>query len=227
MTLPSLPPELILPVVIVPPLAWALASPPFPAAALPPLPPAPPAPPVAVLVLPPLALAVAVPPSALMVTVVWLETVPPSMATVPWLPWTAIWLPLLPPELMAPTVTVPPLACAVAVPAFPAAALPPLPPAPPAPPVAVLVLPPLALAVAVPPSALRRTVVWLATVPPLMATVRGPELQGEDPVLTAMRLPLLPPELMASRSIMPPLALAVAGPALPAAALPPLPPAPP
>src|SRR5215218_11179336 len=105
-------------------------------------------------------------------------------------------LPSFPPELILPVVIVPPLAWALASPPFPAAALPPLPPAPPAPPVAVLVLPPLALAVAVPPSALRRTVVWLATVPPLMATVRGPELQGEDPVLTAMRLPLLPPELM-------------------------------
>src|SRR5215218_10483581 len=225
MTLPSFPPELILPVVIVPPLAWALASPPFPAAALPPLPPAPPAPPVAVLLLPPLALAVAVPPSALMVTVVWLETVPPSTETLPWLPWTAIWLPELPPELMLPVVIAPPLAVAVAGPAFPAAALPPLPVAPPAPPVAVLLLPPLALAVAVPPSALRLSVVWLATVPPLTATVRGPELQGADPVLTAMRLPLLPPELMLSRSIMPPLASAVAVPAFPAAALPPLPPA--
>src|SRR5215204_5643078 len=217
MTLPSLPPELMLPVVIAPPLAVAVAVPAFPAAALPPLPPAPPAPPVAVLLLPPLALAVAVPPSALMVTVVALLTLPPLMRTLAAppnkpLPPTTIRLPLLPPELILPTLMVPPLAWAVAVPAFPAAALPPLPPAPPAPPVAVL------------PSALRRTVVWLATVPPLMATVRGPELQGEDPVLTAMRLPLLPPELMLSRSIMPPFALAVAGPAFPAAALPPLPP---
>src|SRR5215217_920937 len=134
----------MLPTLTVPPLAVAVAGPPFPAAALPPAPVAPPAPPVAVLLLPPLALAVAVPPSALMVTVVWLETVPPSTATLPWLPWTAIWLPELPPELIAPTVTVPPLACAVAGPAFPAAALPPLPPAAPAPPGAGLLLPPLA-----------------------------------------------------------------------------------
>src|SRR5215207_8680812 len=218
MTLPSLPPELILPVVMVPPLAWALASPPFPAAALPP---APPAPPVAVLLLPPLALAVAVPPSALMVTVVWLETVPPSTATLPWLPWTAIWLPSLPPELMLPVVIAPPLAVAVAVPAFPAAALPPLPPAPPAPPGAVLLLPPLALAVAVPPSALMVTVVWLETVPPSMATF-PPWLPW-----TAIWLPLLPPELMLPTLTVPPLAVAVAGPPFPAAALPPAPPAPP
>src|SRR5215204_968096 len=135
MTLPSLPPELMLPVVMDPPLAWALASPPFPAAAFPPLPPAPPAPPVAVLLLPPLALAVAVPPSALMVTVVALLTLPPLMRTLdappnkPLEP-TTIRLPSLPPELILSTLMVPPLACAVAVPAFPAAAFPPLPPAP-------------------------------------------------------------------------------------------------
>jgi hypothetical protein len=119
-------------------------------------------------------------PVAASCTVVWLLTVPPLMATVrgpelqgedPVL--TAIWLPLLPPELMASRSIMPPLALAVAGPALPAAALPPLPPAPPAPPVAVLLLPPLALAVAVPPSALRRTVVWLLTWPPLTAMLAG------------------------------------------------------
>ena len=136
-------------------------------------------PPVAVLLLPPLALAVAVPPSALMATVVALLTLPPLMRTLaappnkPLEP-TTIRLPLLPPELMLPTLMVPPLAWAVAGPPFPAAALPPLPAAPPAPPVAVLLLPPLALAVPMPPSALRLTVVALETVPPLTATVRGP-----------------------------------------------------
>src|SRR5215204_3475751 len=84
-------------------------------------------------------------------------------------------LPALRPELTLSRSIMPPLACAVAVPAFPAAALPPLPPAPPAPPVAVLVLPPLALVVAVPPSALRSRVVRLLTWPPLTAMLAGGE----------------------------------------------------
>src|SRR3954471_21422582 len=196
------------PVVLVPPLAWAEPSPPLPAAALPPSPKAPPAPPVAVLPSPPSALLVAVPPSALRDTLVWLLTVPPSTATFPWLPWTAIWLPELPPELMLPVVMVPPLAWAEASPPLPAAALPPLPSAPPAPPVAVLLLPPLALLVAVPPSALRSMVVWLETVPPSTATF--PWLPW-----TAIWLPLLPPELMVPTVTVPPLARAVAVPALP------------
>ena len=139
----------------------------------------PPAPPAAALPLPPLALATAVPPSALMAMVVVLRTVPPLMRTLearpnkPPRPTTMV-LPRLLPELMLPTVIVPPLACATATPPFPAAALPPLPTAPPAPPAAALPLPPLALLTAMPPSALRRSVVSLETVPPLIATLLGP-----------------------------------------------------
>ena len=76
---------------------------------------------------------------------------------------TTMVLPTLPPELMSPTVTAPPLALATATPPLPAAASPPLPFAPPAPPAAALPLPPLALETAVPPSALMARVVLLRT----------------------------------------------------------------
>jgi len=78
MVLPLLLPELTLPLVMAPPLASELATPPFPAAALPPLPMAPPV--TVMLPLPPLALLTEMPASALRPMVVWFETRPPLTA---------------------------------------------------------------------------------------------------------------------------------------------------
>ena len=98
-----------------PPLASEFATPPFPAAASPPFRWSPPVPPAAALPSPPSAVETAVPPSALMSMVVSFVTVPPSTATLPpeVFPTTMV-LPTLPPELMSPRVTAPPLAWATA-----------------------------------------------------------------------------------------------------------------
>jgi hypothetical protein len=80
MVLPLLLPELTLPLVMAPPLASELATPPFPTAALPPLPMTPPVPATVMLPLPPLALLTEMPASALRPMVVWFETRPPLTA---------------------------------------------------------------------------------------------------------------------------------------------------
>ena len=205
MVLPRLLPELMSPMVMAPPLALARATPPFPAAAAPLLPA------TAMLPSPPLARERAVPPSALRTIEVELRTLPPEMRVtaprpnqpVP-LRWTWMVLPRLLPELMSPTAIVPPFAFARAMPPLPAAAAPLLPAR------AMLSSPPFADERAVPPSALIAMVVSLRTLPPSISVW----LPQPPPPLTAMLLPRLLPELMLSRSIMPPLALASAMPAV-------------
>src|SRR5215208_3651918 len=74
----------------------------------------------AILPDPPPALAMAVPPSAVKSIVVVLDTFPPSIHTEPYVFPTEMALPTLPPVLMSPTTTTPPLALAVALPPLPA-----------------------------------------------------------------------------------------------------------
>src|SRR5215212_6356837 len=184
MVVPRLLPDLMAPMLMAPPLAWATATPPSPAAALPPLPRSPPGPPATALPSPPSALETARPPSALSVRVVSLLTVPPLIETLrgaeerPYpqeaLPvLTTMVFPWLSPEVTVSRSIMPPLALATAVPALPAAASPPWPVAPPLPPATALPSPPLALLTASPPSALRLRVVSVLTRPPLMAMVDG------------------------------------------------------